>query len=79
MTAVKEAMRIRIVDRGDPKLSERLSDRLGRAGQLRCAEHDQRVIDVTIFSRENGWFDSRYTTCCESLEQQARAIVKERC
>jgi len=58
---------------------ERLRERLERAAQLRCPEHGQTVVAVTIFGRENGWFDSRWTTCCEGLERQAVAIVKERC
>ena len=61
------------------RLRERLRDRFERASQLRCAEHGQPVVSVIIHGRENGWFDSRWTTCCESLEQQAAAIVKQRC
>jgi hypothetical protein len=34
---------------------------------------------VSLDERENGWFDARWVTCCERLEQQAAAIVKERC
>ncbi len=60
-------------------LRERLRERLDRAAQLRCAEHDQPVVAVIINGRENGWFESRWTTCCESLERQAVAIVRERC
>ena len=71
-------MDITIFDRGQ-RLRERLSDRLERAATLRCGEHGQPVVAVTIHARENGWFDSRWTTCCETLEQQAVAIVKERC
>jgi hypothetical protein len=33
---------------------------------------------VIIHGRENGWFDSRWTTCCEGLERQAAGILKER-
>lgn len=73
-----DAMDITIFDRGQ-RLRERLSDRLERAAALRCKEHGQPVVAVTIHARENGWFDSRWTTCCETLEQQAVAIVKERC
>ena len=58
---------------------EQLRERLERAANLRCTEHDQPPVSVTIFGRENGWFDSRWTTCCETLERQAHAIVKERC
>lgn len=60
-------------------LRERLRERLERTARLRCEEHDQPVVSVTIYGRENGWFDSRITTCCEGLEQRAVAIVKERC
>jgi hypothetical protein len=71
-------MQITIDDRGEA-LRHRLSERLARAGGLRCSEHGQPVVAVDISVRENGWFDSRWTTCCETLEQQARAIVKDRC
>ncbi len=71
-------MDITIFDRGQ-RLRERLSDRLETAAALRCDEHGQTVTSVTIHARENGWFDSRWTTCCDTLEQQAVAIVKERC
>jgi len=60
-------------------LRERLRERLERAAQLRCAEHGQPVVAVTIHGRENGWFDSVWTTCCTSLETQAGGIVKSRC
>jgi hypothetical protein len=73
-----EAMKITIADLG-PSMRERLSERLDRAAQLRCVEHNQPPVSVTIYGRENGWFDARWTTCCEALEQQAVAIVKERC
>ena len=70
-------MRIKIDDRGYA-LRHRLAERLERAGLLRCAEHGQSVVAVDISVRENGWFDSRWTTCCESLERQAMAILKDR-
>jgi len=73
-----EGMQITVVDRG-LSLRERLRERLDLAAQLQCAEHGQPVVAVTIHAQENGWFDSRWTTCCESLEQRAAAIVKERC
>jgi hypothetical protein len=60
-------------------LRERLAERLERAGRLLCDEHGQPVVAVAIHGRENGWFDSRWTTCCEGLERQAVAIVKHRC
>jgi hypothetical protein len=71
-------MRIIIEDRAQ-SVRERLRERLANAALLRCAEHGQPVEAVTIYGRENGWFDSRWTTCCESLERQAAAIVKQRC
>ncbi len=73
-------MKITIVDRDRGQgLRERLRERLDRAARLRCAEHEQPVVAVTIHARENGWFDARWTTCCDTLERQAVAIVKERC
>ncbi|HYO75829.1 MAG TPA: hypothetical protein VE010_05150 [Thermoanaerobaculia bacterium] len=71
-------MKITIEDRGTG-LRQRLQERLDRAADLRCAEHDQAVVAVSIHARENGWFDANWTTCCDALEQQAVAIVKERC
>jgi len=71
-------MKITVEDRG-MALRERLRERLDRAASLRCAEHGQPVVAVTIHGRENGWFDSMWTTCCERLERQAAAILKERC
>ena len=70
---------MKVTVNGPPQtLRERLHERLERASRLRCADHDQQVVAVTIDGRENGWFDSRWTTCCEDLERQAVAIVKER-
>jgi hypothetical protein len=46
---------------------------------LLCPEHGQPVVAVTIHGRENGWFDTSWVACCASLEQQAGAIVKDRC
>ena len=77
MSATRD-MQITIEDRS-LILRDRLRERLERAAALRCTEHDQPVTSVTIYGRENGWFDSRWTTCCEILEQQAVAIVRERC
>ena len=71
-------MKVTIEDRAQA-LRERLRDRLERAALLRCAEHGQPVMAVTIHGRENGWFDSMWTTCCDALERQAAAIVKARC
>ena len=72
-------MEIKIEDRGRSVLREKLRDRLDRAAALRCEEHDQPVVSVHIHGRENGWFDTQWTTCCEGLQRQAAAIVKERC
>ena len=74
---MSNVMQIAVNDRG-PELRERLRDRLERASQLRCPEHDQPVFAVTIHAQENGWFDSTWTTCCAVLERQAAAIVKDR-
>ncbi len=79
MSGTIEPMQITVVDRGRPTLRERLNERLERASQLRCTEHNRPVVSVSIHARENGWFDSRWTTCCESLELQAASIVKDRC
>ena len=78
MSPTADPMRITVQDRG-LRLRERLSQRLEDAARLRCAEHDQPVVAVTIHGRENGWFDAQWVTCCETLERQATAIVKERC
>ena len=67
------------IDDREEMLRERLRERLERAASLRCAEHGQTVVAVTIHGRENGWFDPMWTTCCEGLRRQAAAIVKERC
>jgi Trm5-related predicted tRNA methylase len=72
-----DAMKITVADT-EMGLRERLRERLDRAAELRCEEHGQRVVSVTIYGRENGWFDARWTTCCEALEKQAVAIVKDR-
>ena len=71
-------MKVAVNERG-PGLRERLRDRLDQAAQLRCPEHGQPIVAVTIHGRENGWFDSIWTTCCTTLEQQATSIVKDRC
>jgi hypothetical protein len=78
LTMAVEAMHVTVVDRGH-SLRQRLRERLERAAKLRCAEHGGGVVAVTIHARENGWFDARWTTCCESLEREAAAIVKDRC
>lgn len=80
MNTSTTAMRITIRERaGGPSLRERLTERLASAAALRCIEHDRPVVSVTIFSRENGWFDSQWTACCEELERKAMSIVKSRC
>jgi hypothetical protein len=71
-------MRIAITDRA-LELRGRLKDRLEQAAQLRCPKHDQAVVAVSIHARENGWFDSTWTTCCPDLERRASMIVKDRC
>jgi hypothetical protein len=71
-------MKITIHDR-ELTIRERLRERLEQAAKLRCPDHDESPVAVTIHGRENGWFDARWTTCCEGLERQALAIVKERC
>ena len=71
-------MKITIEDRAEV-LRHRLRERLDRAAKLRCAEHGEPVVSVTIHVRKNGWFDSTYITCCEGLQLQASAVVKERC
>jgi hypothetical protein len=78
MSATAHVMRITIEDRSQT-LRQRLKERLERAAGLRCDEHGEPIVAVTIHYRENGWFDSQWTTCCEKLERQAVAIVKERC
>ena len=71
-------MKIIIEDR-NPSLGDRLRQRLEDVSRLRCEEHGQPVVAVTIHGREHGWFDSRWVTCCERLREQAATIVKERC
>ena len=61
------------------RVRDRLRERLERVGELRCADHQQAVIGVIINARENGWFDSRWTTCCEKLEREATKILGSRC
>ena len=70
-------MKITVADT-EMRLRERLRERLDLAAQLRCDQHGQPIVSVTIYGRENGWFDARWTTCCEVLEKQAVAIVKDR-
>ena len=82
MSVPADVMRITVNDRAPElrdRLQERLRDRLEQAAQLRCAEHGRPVVEVTIHGRENGWFDSTWTTCCAALERQATSIVKDRC
>jgi hypothetical protein len=79
MTMTIDSTQITIKDRTGARLRERLSERLADAAALRCTEHDRAVVAVSIHARENGWFDATWITCCEALEQQAAAIVRERC
>lgn len=81
MNATMTTMQVTIEDRESgvrERLRQRLAPRLAEAARLRCAEHDETPVAVSIHGRENGWFDARWTTCCETLERQAVAIVKER-
>lgn len=78
MSVTVDVMRITVNERGS-HLRERIRDRLERAAQLRCATHGHSVFAVTIHARENGWFDSTWTTCCEEIEQQAMRILRDRC
>ena len=71
-------MKITIEDRG-MRLRDRLRERLERVTALRCEEHGESIVAVTINGRENGWFDSTWIACCDRLTQKASAIVKERC
>ena len=73
-----DSIQVTIEDRGSAALRERLDERLHRMAELRCKEHDQMVTAVTIHGRENGWFDSQWVTCCETLELEASTIVKQR-
>jgi len=81
MKAAKTNMQITIEDR-EPglreRLRQRLTPRLTEAAALRCPEHGETPVGVSIHGRENGWFDARWTTCCEHLERQAKGILKER-
>jgi hypothetical protein len=77
MNAPANVMRVAVNDRG-PELRERLRSRLEQVAELRCQEHDQPVIAVTVHAREHGWFESTWTTCCPELERRAAAIVKDR-
>jgi hypothetical protein len=60
------------------QLRERLSERIIQTESLRCTEHGGPVVAVSIHGRENGWYDTMWTTCCEALERQAAAILKKR-
>ena len=71
-------MQITIED-AEGRLRNRLRERLESAGALRCPDHDQPIEAVIIHGRENGWFDSNFVTCCETLERKASAILKRRC
>jgi hypothetical protein len=78
MSATMERSMNIVIEKCSPGVQQRIRERLDRAAELRCEEHGQPPVGVIIHGRENGWFDARWTTCCEPLEQQARAIVKER-
>ena len=70
-------MKVTIENRESARL-DRLRERLDEAARLQCAAHGKAIEAVSINVFENGWFDSRWTTCCEGLEQQAVAVVKAR-
>lgn len=70
-------MRVKTSGR-EAMLEERLHDRLERIRELRCPEHHQSVVSVTLESLENGWFDCRWITCCEDLENRAADIIGKR-
>jgi hypothetical protein len=70
-------MKVSILERGQT-FRDQLKERLAQAAELRCTIHGEKIVEVSIHARENGWFDSHWTTCCETLEQQAVAIVKKR-
>ncbi len=78
MTATVDTMIITIEDPSSPGARDCAT---GSIWLPNCAvpNMDEPVVAVTILGRENGWFDSRWTTCCEGLEKQAVAILKERC
>lgn len=61
-----------------PAPDDRLRDRLSRIGALRCSVHGGGVEAVTITRFENGWFDSRWTTCCDDLTTRAASIIGSR-
>jgi hypothetical protein len=71
-------MKITVDERGTT-MRGRLENRLEQAAALRCSEHGSAVIAVRILARENGWFDSLWTTCCDDLSREASAIVRDRC
>ena len=57
---------------------DRLRERLSRIDALRCPVHGDGVEAVTITRFENGWFDSRWTTCCDGLSATAATIIGQR-
>lgn len=73
-----DGIRITLKDRR-AMFGGRLQARLGRVEKLRCEEHGQPVLAVVIDTHENGWFDSRWTTCCDTLERAATKILGIRC
>ncbi|MEA2571500.1 MAG: hypothetical protein QOI24_3501 [Acidobacteriota bacterium] len=60
------------------QLRNRLRERLDNTAKLRCTEHGGPVVAVSIHGRENGWYDTMWTTCCDDLERRASAILKKR-
>lgn len=78
MTSPQKPMQV-TVEGPEHSLQSRLRERLDHAATLECHEHRQKVVAVHIHGRENGWFDTRWTTCCEHLEREAIKIVRGRC
>jgi hypothetical protein len=72
------SLKVTVHGRGNPALKEKLRKRIEAAEQLKCSEHGKHVVALTINDLENGWFDCRWTTCCDQLEQQAAGILKRR-
>jgi hypothetical protein len=68
-----------VIDSRDHVLRDKISKKLAAAADLRCEQHGNEVVSVTITVYENGWFDSCWIACCDPLAQQAARIVGSRC
>jgi hypothetical protein len=77
-TSTNTSMQITFRDR-HATLHAKLQDKLGKVAELRCDDHEQPVVAVVIDALENGWFDSRWTTCCQNLAGHAATILGNRC